>query len=104
MLQGIQDPSLLLSAKEVWKGSGGLTASALSYFNKEFNGREHLLLSLGQAAGICPRVEASLKKSIPAGYKLDSAGAHEFLTEIAMALEQAGFGVLLPAWWTRKGR
>jgi len=103
MLQGIQDPSLLIPAKEVWKGNGGLTASALSYFNKEFNSREHLLLSLGQAAGICPRIEASLKKSIPPGYKLDSAGAHEFLTERAMALEQAGFGVLLPAWWTRKG-
>ena len=31
------------------------------------------------------------------------AGAYEFLTEKAQALEQVGFGVLLPAWWTRKG-
>ena len=30
-------------------------------------------------------------------------GAHRFLTETAWLLEQAGFGVLLPAWWTRKG-
>jgi len=34
---------------------------------------------------------------------LDATGAHEFLTEKAAALEQAGFGVMLPAWWTRKG-
>ena len=26
-----------------------------------------------------------------------------FETEKAWLLEQAGFGVLLPAWWTRKG-
>ena len=30
-------------------------------------------------------------------------GAHLFLTENAAALEQAGFGVLLPSWWTGKG-
>lgn len=32
-----------------------------------------------------------------------TAGAHEFLTLRAQALEEAGFGVMLPAWWTRKG-
>jgi SNF2 family DNA or RNA helicase len=34
---------------------------------------------------------------------MDAAGAFEFLSRTSMALEQAGFGVLLPAWWTRKG-
>ena len=57
----------------------------------------------GQAAGICPRIEQSLKRPVPTGYELDAAGAHEFLTLRAQALEQAGFGVMLPAWWTRKG-
>src|SRR5262249_12603703 len=33
----------------------------------------------------------------------NTPGAHRFLTETAWLLEQAGFGVLLPAWWTRKG-
>ena len=103
MLQDLHDLSLLLPAQEIWKGNGELGGSASSSLDKGFNAREHLLLSLGQAAGICPRVEASLKKSIPPGYELDSNGAHEFLTEKALALEQAGFGVMLPAWWTRKG-
>ena len=39
----------------------------------------------------------------PAGLDLDTRGAHEFLTQGAAALEQAGFGVLLPSWWTRGG-
>ena len=68
-----------------------------------FNAREYLLSALGQASGICPNIEASLKGSAPAGYHLDTSGAYEFLTQRAWALEQAGFGVLLPAWWTRKG-
>ena len=39
----------------------------------------------------------------PGGYDLDAIGAHEFLVEKAWLLEQSGFGVLLPAWWSRKG-
>src|SRR5207245_8244837 len=34
---------------------------------------------------------------------LDTRGAHVFLTQGAPALEQAGFGVLLPSWWARGG-
>jgi len=40
---------------------------------------------------------------VPKGYETDGQGAYEFLNERALELEQAGFGVLLPAWWTRKG-
>ena len=68
-----------------------------------FRPREYLLSALGQAAGLCPPIEASLKTAAPAGFAADAGGAHEFLTETAWLLEQAGFGVLLPAWWTRKG-
>ncbi|WP_202802892.1 SNF2 helicase-associated domain-containing protein, partial [Singulisphaera acidiphila] len=68
-----------------------------------FKPREYLLSALGQAAAISPRIEASLKSAAPSGYELDATGAHEFLAEKAAALEQAGFGVFLPAWWTRKG-
>ena len=66
-----------------------------------FGVREHLLLSLGRAAAVFPRIEASLHAAAPAGLDLDTRGAHEFLTQGASALEQAGFGVLLPSWWTR---
>src|SRR4030095_16291196 len=54
-------------------------------------------------AAVPPRIEASLHSAAPTGLDLDTRGAHEFLTQGAGALEQAGFGVLLPSWWTRGG-
>src|SRR5204862_289443 len=65
--------------------------------------REDLLTALGQAAALCPFVEASLKSPTPAGFGVDVQGAHRFLAEHAWLLEAAGFTVFLPAWWTRKG-
>ena len=100
LLQPHDDPSLLIPVEEAWKAKG----RRLSALNRNgSNVREFLLSSLGQASSICPSVAASLEDARPVGYSLDAAKAHEFLTEEAIALEQAGYGVMLPAWWTRKG-
>ena len=100
LLQATDDPSLLIPAKDAWNAKG----QKLSILKRGgFNAQEYHLSSLGQASGICPRIEASLRTTAPDGYGLDSTGAYEFLTQKALALEQAGFGVLLPAWWTGKG-
>ncbi len=98
LLQATADPSLQLAAEEVWR-LGGRAALA----SKIPAPRERLLAALGRAARLVPQVEASLAEPRPAGYGLDAAGAHAFLTETASLLEQAGFGVMLPAWWTRTG-
>jgi SNF2 family DNA or RNA helicase len=98
LLQANHDPSLIIPAEKVWKGK-----DTLLFIDRNFNSHEYLLLSLGQASGICPHIETSLKISRPAGYQLDAMGANEFLTQKALILEQFGFGVMLPAWWTRKG-
>ena len=100
LLQPTNDPSLLIEAAEMWKKRSRKVA-ALAFDG--IHPQEYLLSALGQASGMCPRIEASLKTAAPAGYELDATGAHEFLTETAWGLEQAGFGVLLPAWWTAKG-
>ena len=100
MLQAVDDPSLLIPAQKAWTAKGR-AASVIE--QRGFDAREYLLASLGQASGICPRIEASLKDASPAGYLLDTPGAHEFLSNGAAALEQAGFGLFLPAWWTGKG-
>ncbi len=97
LLQSRRDPSLQLPAEKAWQGR---TAERLL---GDPAVREHLLASLGQAAGVCPPVEESLHSPAPTGYATDAHGAHLFLTESAAALEQAGFGVLLPSWWTGKG-
>jgi SNF2 family DNA or RNA helicase len=100
LLQAQDDPSLLVPAADAW-APRGQTAAVLR--RGAFQPREFLLAALGQAAGLCPEVEASLRTAAPGGFTADTPGAHRFLTETAWALEQAGFGVLLPGWWTRKG-
>ena len=44
-----------------------------------------------------------MKSPTPSEFKLDASGANTFLTHTGWLLEQAGFTVLLPNWWTRKG-
>jgi len=58
---------------------------------------------LGQASGVCAGVADSLQRKRPEGRKLDAAAAYQFLTRECMALEEAGYGIILPAWWTRRG-
>lgn len=100
LLQSNADPSLLIPAEQAWR-RGALVARVMPEAGP--NAREHLLLSLGQAAALFPPLEPSLRAPAPEGLDLDTRGAHGFLTQGAPALEQAGFGVLLPSWWTRGG-
>jgi superfamily II DNA or RNA helicase len=100
LLQASDDSSLLVPTADAWI-TRGRKAAALSRMGTDVH--EALLASLMQAAGVCPRIEESLRSRKPSGYSLDAKGAHEFLTVTAPALEQAGFGTLLPEWWTEHG-
>jgi SNF2 family DNA or RNA helicase len=100
LLQAADDLSLLVPVADAWETRGQQVALLR---RASFNPGEYLLAALGQAAALDPAIEGSLKTAKPAGHELDATGAHQFLTEKAALLEQAGFGVLLPAWWTRKG-
>ncbi|MBY0459548.1 MAG: ATP-dependent helicase, partial [Gemmataceae bacterium] len=91
LLQGHDDPSLQLPAADVWEGKTRVART---------DPKPILLAGLGQAANLSPDVEVSLKAAAPTGFTTTTAGAHRFLNETAWLLEQAGFGVLLPAWWT----
>ena len=96
LLQPHDDQSLLLPAEAVWKNQ-------VNDHHQYFNPAEFLLSSLAQAGSICPPINDSLKRKQPAGYRLNTGEAYGFLEGQAAALQQAGFGVLLPAWWTRQG-
>jgi SNF2 family DNA or RNA helicase len=105
LLQATDDPSLLVPAETIWHAGRSRRRGALAAALERSiaRPREKLLAALGRAAPLSPEIEASLRAAEPSGYTLDVAGAHSFLTETAWLLEQAGFGVLLPAWWTRTG-
>ncbi|MDB5313580.1 MAG: rapA 2 [Gemmataceae bacterium] len=97
LLQAHDDPSLLVPLADAWAPKKGIARAV------PLPGREFLLMALGQAAKLCPEVEASLTAACPTAFTTDTPGAHRFLSETAYLLEQAGFGVLLPAWWARTG-
>jgi superfamily II DNA or RNA helicase len=97
LLQSRRDPSLLIPGEKAWTGTSAerlLDAAGI---------REHLLAALGQASGLCPAIAESLREEAPGGYTTDTRGAYAFLSHSAAALEQAGFGVLLPSWWAGGG-
>ena len=100
LLQDVSDPSLLLPAVVGWES---LNSKSSLLKRRDFNAPEYLLSALGQAATLSPQIENSLRAPAPNGCDFDSIGAHHFLNEQAWLLEQAGFTIFLPAWWTRKG-
>jgi SNF2 family DNA or RNA helicase len=100
LLQHVDDLSLQVPLEEFWKPRG---KNSSLWMTQRQQVQQQVLSSLGQAARMCPRIVASLRSAEPKGYALDSSGAHEFLREKAATLEEAGFTVMLPAWWSRKG-
>lgn len=100
-LQSTSDPSLLIPATHAWQNTADLR---LATAHGDFRPREAFLLSLAKASQISPAVLASLSEPNPSGFQLDNHQAFEFLTESVPELEEAGFAVLLPKWWTEKGR
>jgi len=100
LLQAHHDPSLLVPASKAWSARG---REAQAFARDGFKVREFILQSLGQAVRICGPIEDSLRGGIPDAHQLDAAGAAQFLTEQAGMLEQAGFGIVLPASWSSKG-
>jgi len=96
LLQPHGDYSLLVNASDIW-------SRKVEGRRSDLNLREFLLSSLAHASTACQPVADSLKGKDPVGCGLNAEEAYQFLTNQAAALQQAGFGVLLPSWWTRHG-
>jgi len=100
-LQAPDDPSLLVSAADVFKKGG----RQLEAFGRAFgDAQESLLEALGRASRIFPPILASLEEARPTQLELAPAAAWDFLSAGAPALEEAGFGILVPAELTVAGR
>ncbi len=107
LLQPRSDPSLLVPADKAWNARSSAVA-----LPRGVNAKEALLTSLGQASRIMPALTDGLDAAggggggggaSMRGYATDTDGAYRFLTREAAALRQAGYGVILPAWWTGRG-
>jgi SNF2 family DNA or RNA helicase len=94
-LQSAEDPSLMLTAEDVWAGAG------TGWLAGDEHPDELLLAGLGAAARLFRELEDALREPAPAAVTLDTAGALRFLRETGPLLAGAGFGVLLPDWARR---
>ena len=97
LLQSVADPSLLVPAQQAWADDGTLSR----WLPRP---QELLLTELGRASRVYPELASGLRQARPSGLGLDADGAYHFLDSAAPALDEAGFGVLLPSWWNRRGK
>ncbi len=96
LLQNKDDPSLMVTPDHLWANDEmpGLKVDEL---------KEYLILSLSRTAKISSSVRDGLDQNDITGYITDMDGAFKFLNDDAETLRDAGYAVLLPSWWSRKG-
>ncbi|MBE9032961.1 DEAD/DEAH box helicase [filamentous cyanobacterium LEGE 11480] len=97
-----QDPSLKLPLDDYWRMRPQPRKQVKQQMGEDFE--QHLLMNLGYAARIYPALWPGLDTDQPIGITLSLDAAFDFLKESAWILENAGYKVIVPAWWTPQGR
>jgi SNF2 family DNA or RNA helicase len=97
-----QDPSLKLPLADYWPMIQKSKTGVQKEYGKDFE--TNLLLNLGYAARMYPQLWQGLETDTPVGMQLTLEEAFSFLQESAWVLEDAGFKVTVPAWYTPAGR
>ncbi|MEL6601976.1 MAG: DEAD/DEAH box helicase [Cyanobacteria bacterium J06614_10] len=97
-----QHPSLRISLADYWRLKPHQQKALKLQLGDTFE--QSLLFALGDAARIYPPMWDGLETDEPAGIVLDVDAAFAFLSEAAWVLEDAGYKVIVPAWWTPQGR
>ncbi|HEX2908006.1 MAG TPA: SNF2 helicase-associated domain-containing protein [Phototrophicaceae bacterium] len=96
LLQATDDPSLIVSASQIWSGHGD------RYLQQRFDQpQERLLHGLAFAGRLFTPILNSLHSVAPASSIFDTGQAYTFLQEAAPLLQASGFRVLLPCWWAK---
>ncbi len=96
------DPSQRQALSDYWASPKEERERMRLQLGKDFE--THLLLNLGLAARMVPKLWAGLDTAEPQTVALDLDEAFDFLKESAWVLEDAGFKIIVPAWWTPRGR
>jgi len=97
-----EDPSLKLELNDYWSVNQKTKNNIKQQFGADFE--KQFLLNLGYAARIYPIIWRGLETDNPTGLSLSIEEAFTFLKESAWILEDAGYKVIIPAWWTPEGR
>ncbi|MCP4402198.1 MAG: DEAD/DEAH box helicase [bacterium] len=102
LINSKKDPSLRMSLDDYWYLDPDTRKRTQKGFGKEIE--KHVLLNLGQAARMYPKIWDGLETDKPSGFELSLYEAFDFLKEYAWILEDSGYKVMIPSWWTPKGR
>lgn len=94
LAQDREEPSLVVPLDELWAGESPFAPTAV----------HDLLASLARMARLAPELACVLDASVPDRVVLDDRAVLTVLRERASVLEDAGIGVLLPAWWAAPAR
>ena len=94
-LQSRADPSLQVDAADAYLGALGPLAARFP------DAQALLLTGLGHARRVFPPLSGALAGAAPAPVALAAEQAFGFLRDAAPLLEEGGFGVLVPPWWSQ---
>ncbi|MBE8167240.1 MAG: DEAD/DEAH box helicase, partial [Shewanella sp.] len=103
LLQSQSDPSFMLHLDEYWQNKAEkhtLYSKLLGHHVERF-----LLLQLGYSSRLYPLIEEFFESKMQLKQlRLSHQQAFNFLKEDAWALNACGYRIIVPAWWTSKGR
>lgn len=94
-LQSRADPSLQVDAADAYLGTLGPLAARFP------DAQALLLTGLGHARRVFPPLNEALAGTAPAPVELAAEEAFGFLRDVAPLLEEGGFGVVAPPWWSQ---
>ena len=102
-LQSKSDPSFIVSLYDFWEHKHQDRKLYTKFLGE--HAERFILLQLGYASRIYPVIEAffEAKMRLP-NATLTHEQAFQFLKEDAWSLSACGYRIIVPAWWTTKGR
>lgn len=103
LMQSKNEPGFTVNASEYWKTQkekNTLYTKMLGTSTQKL-----LLLQLGYASRIVPIIELFFKyKMSQSVIPITTEQAFKFLKEDAWSLQASGYRIIIPSWWTTKGR
>jgi len=92
LAQDRDESSLLVSLRDVWERRSPFAGAAI----------DDMVSGLGRMARVAPELAGALDQAAPSDVAVDGDVVLRLLRDRTVALEDAGIGVLLPAWWTHR--
>ncbi len=94
LVQPHRDPEVTIPACRIWNGKAKIAGLDGT------RARQLLLESLGRVSKIVSGMSDGLGAHGVRGHTVDVAGAYRFLSSEAPVLEQLGYGIMTPQWWS----